>query len=472
MALLVLSVSCKTTSKQSANSSPSKEETKPNIILIMADDLGWGDVGFNGNKDIKTPNLNNMAQEGLQFNRFYASSPVCSPTRGSCLTGRHPYRYGIYYAMDGHIKTEEVLLPEVLKQQGYTTGHFGKWHLGTLTKGEQNRWGGWKKDHIGNYAPPWENGYDASFVTESKVPTWNPMLVPEGWRSGKPGDQFGNDYWIGPDKKATENLEGDDSRVIMDRVIPFIEGAVVEHKPFFSVIWFHTPHEPVAAGPEYRAMYSDFDENKQHYYGCITAMDDQIGRLRKRLTELNVDKNTMIWFCSDNGPAGLISERKNNRRQGSAGPYRGKKTQLLEGGVRVPAILVWPEVVKQHRVVNMPCVTSDYFPTIMDVMGIHKNEYENPVDGISLISMVEGKQEKRNMPIGFRSKKQLAWNTEEYKLYSNDNGKTFHLYHLPTDIHEDKDLAQEMPKKVVQLKKDLYQWVESCEASDQGKDYQ
>ena len=108
--------------------------SKPNVILIMADDLGWGDVGYNGNKIVKTPNLDQMSETGLRFDRFYASSPVCSPTRGSCLTGRHPFRYGIYHANVGHIKKEEKLLSEVLKENAYTTGHFGKWHLGTLTK--------------------------------------------------------------------------------------------------------------------------------------------------------------------------------------------------------------------------------------------------------------------------------------------------------------------------------------------------
>ena len=110
------------------------KKNPPNIILVMADDLGWGDTGYNGNPVIKTPNLDKMAGEGLSFSRFYASSPVCSPTRGSCLTGRHPYRYGIFSANVGHVPKEEVLLSEMLKSRGYVTGHFGKWHLGTLTK--------------------------------------------------------------------------------------------------------------------------------------------------------------------------------------------------------------------------------------------------------------------------------------------------------------------------------------------------
>ncbi|WP_299546863.1 sulfatase-like hydrolase/transferase [Seonamhaeicola sp.] len=443
-------------------------ESRSNIIFIMADDLGWGDVGFNGNKTIKTPNLDQMAQNGLQLNRFYASSPVCSPTRGSCLTGRHPYRYGVYFAMQGHAKPEEVLIPEVLKEHGYATGHFGKWHLGTLTKEDQNRWGGWAADPKGNFSPPWKNGYDTCFVTESKVPTWNPMVAPKGSKKPLEGEPFGNDYWIGPEQKATTNLDGDDSRVIMDRVLPFIENAVNNDKPFFSAVWFHTPHAPVVAGPEYRAMYSDYSEGEQHYYGCITAMDEQIGRLRNKLKELGVDKNTMIWFCSDNGPEGR--ELKGTTR-GLAGPFRGRKRDLLEGGVRVPAVLVWPEKIKNHAKTDIPMVTSDYFPTVMDMLGIHKDTFENPVDGISLLPIINGEQTTRNMPIGFKSKKQRAWMTEEYKIYSNDKGETFSLYHLPTDLHEDQDLAAKYPEKIAVMKTALEAWEASCEASDQGGDY-
>ncbi|MEQ6120371.1 sulfatase-like hydrolase/transferase [Reichenbachiella sp. MALMAid0571] len=451
----------------SANSQK-KTGSYPNIILIMADDLGWGDVGFNGNKVIKTPHLDQLAKDGIQMNRFYAAAPVCSPTRGSCLTGRHPYRYGVYFAMTGHAKPEEVLISEVLKQKGYATGHFGKWHLGTLTNQEQNRWGEWAKDPKGNFSPPWKNGYDACFVTESKVPTWNPTVAPRGWTKPSEGEPFGNDYWVGSEQKATENLEGDDSRIIMDRVIPFVENAAKDKKPFFSVVWFHTPHKPVVAGPEYRNMYKEYSEGEQHYYGSITAMDQQIGRLRTKLKELGLDQNTMIWFCSDNGPEGRKLEETS---RGLASPFRGRKRDLLEGGVRVPGVVVWPEKIKSHTKTDMPCVTSDYFPTIMDVIGVHSRDYENPVDGISLLPMMESRQKIRNMPIGFRSQNRLAWNTEEYKLHSNDGGKTFALYHLPTDLHEDNDLSKQYPEKVKEMKSALLAWVASCEASDKGGDY-
>jgi len=211
-----------------------KKANKPNIILCMADDMGWGDPGFNGNSIIKTPNLDAMAEAGLKFTRFYSGAPVCSPTRGSCLTGRHPYRYGIFGANSGHMLKEEITLAEALVTQGYTTGHFGKWHLGTLTTTEKdsNRGGPKGAQH---YSPPWENGFDVCFSTEAKVPTWNPMISPG---SDKP---YGTYYWNQDGTKVTENLEGDDSRVIMDRAVPFIRNAADKSKPFFTaaLLWMY-----------------------------------------------------------------------------------------------------------------------------------------------------------------------------------------------------------------------------------------
>jgi arylsulfatase A-like enzyme len=288
----------------------------PNIILIMADDLGWGDVGYQGNDTIVTPNLDQMISEGVQFNRFYSAAPVCSPTRGSCLTGRHPYRYGIYGANVGKMKAKEITLAEALKTVGYTTGHFGKWHLGTLTNDEVDANRGGRDPDV--FSPPWEHGFDVCFSTESKVPTYDPMITP-GLDAGDignriPGTHFGTYYWTGPGEKVTDNLEGDDSRIIMDRVLPFIQSSVNNNQPFLSVIWFHTPHLPVITGHDYRDLYLGYDEDIQHFYGCITAMDEQIGRLVRELKKLGEWENTIIFFTSDNGPEG---KTRSGRMQGS-----------------------------------------------------------------------------------------------------------------------------------------------------------
>ena len=440
-------------------------QSRPNVIMIMADDLGWGDVGFNGNPVIKTPELDRMAANGIQFTRFYAASPVCSPSRGSCLTGRNAERYGIYFANVGHLDTREITLPEVLKRQGYSTGHFGKWHLGTLSQTVSDGHRGGKQKYLSEYSPPWENGFDVCFSTEQAVPTWDPMK-----------DQtIPTKYWEGPGKFAKENLEGDDSRVIMDRAIPFIEKSVRDRKPFFSVIWFHAPHTPVVAGPAYLDMYAEFDENKRHYYGCITAMDEQIGRLRKKLRSLGVAENTLLLFVSDNGPAGEgggILQHPGQRQQGSAGLFRGRKGSLYEGGLRVPALMEWPAMFKEHRKVSTPLCTNDYFPTILSMIGLRQDQAPRPTDGLNIFDLIqEHSGQTRPQPIAFKSYKQLAYTDNQYKILSLDDGVTYELFDLLNDPGESKDISEAHPDIVEKMKEGLHEWLRSCKESAAGEDY-
>ena len=341
----------------------------------MTDDQGWGDTGYNGHPHLKTPHLDQMSKEGVTFTRFYSAAAMCSPTRASCYTGRNPYRMGVTFAMKGMLEDREIPVTTVLKKAGYATGHFGKWHLGTLSKktGDQKRWGEFSKDPVRYYCPPWERDVDVSFVTESKVPTWDPLIHP-----GKKTELYGNDYFTGPGQTVTENTDGDDSRVIMDRVLPFVQGAVEEEKPFLAVIWFHTPHSPVVGGPRYRKMYAQHPEHAQHYYACITAMDEQVGRLRAELKSLGVDRNTMLWFCSDNGPARKASPR----HVGSTNGLSGYKLSINEGGIRVPGHLVWPDEISKPLTITAPCVPSDYFPTILDALGTLLSD-DRTCDGIN-----------------------------------------------------------------------------------------
>ena len=447
----------------------------PNIILMMCDDLGYGDVGFNGNEVIKTPNLDRLAGNGIRFTRFYAGGPVCSPTRGTCLTGRHYFRYGVTHANRGHLPTQEITLARMSKSFGYTTGHFGKWHLGTL---DPNYSGKPNRNPARNYAPPWERDYDASFATEYAVPTWDPA-VDINQRSGKRLDR----PWASPYYEngvlATENLEGCDSRVLMDRAIPFIERAVENGEQFLTTIWFHAPHSPVVAGPEYRAMYSEYSEDEQHYYGCITAIDDQVGRLYHALEAWGVADNTMIWFCSDNGPEGRTG--RNGRHRGSAGGLRGRKRSLFDGGVGVPALLHWPGHAEAGRTVEMPCSTLDYFPTIAEVMGYEMPD-NRPIDGISLLPVIEGNMTERPTPIPYRfnSPKNAMFDAptismidNRYKCLTNlsRDGSEDLCFDMIEDRAETTNLANEQRERMRQTRETLRQWLRSCEASHNGGDY-
>ncbi|MEM9159143.1 MAG: sulfatase-like hydrolase/transferase [Verrucomicrobiota bacterium] len=435
------------------------QEGATNVILVMTDDQGWGDVGYNGHPHLKTPHLDQMAEEGVVFSRFYSAAAMCSPTRGSCYTGRNPYRFGITFAMKGKMEESEIPITTVLKSKGYTTGHFGKWHLGTLSSkvGDQNRWGEFAKNPAVYYCPPWERDVDVSFVTESKVPTWDPLLHPGKItakdQSGNKGKKYGNEYFVGPGMTVEENTRGDDSRVIMDRAIPFIREAVDNDRPFLAVIWFHTPHSPVVGGPKYREMYSEYSEEEQHYYGCLTAMDEQIGRLRAELSELGVADNTMLWFCSDNGPA-----RQNSPRHvGSNGGLSGYKLSISEGGIRVPGLLVWPDGAKGGRTLSAPCVTSDYFPTILDALNIELPQ-DRSYDGISLLPLLRGERESRGTPIGFLNKegKESVWMGDRYKLIVKQR-KIF-LYDIVEDPAEKRNLSNSKPTVAERMKSELDEW--------------
>jgi arylsulfatase A-like enzyme len=366
---------------------------------------------------------------------------------------------------------EEITLAELLSSHGYKTGHFGKWHLGTLTTKleESNRGGPRGKEH---FSPPWRNGFDICFSTEAKVPTWDPMVMPaadiRGVEPTKAGKPYGTHYWTGPGQRVTENLDGDDSRVIMDRALKFLGEAAREQRPFFAVIWFHTPHSPVLAGPEYLSEYKGLTEAEQHYYGCITAMDHEIGRLRSALRELGVARNTMLWFCSDNGPEG---DGESGRCLGSTGPFRGRKRSLLEGGVRVPAFLEWPAAIGSHRVVDTPCSTSDYFPTVLDLLDREIESHPHALDGISLVPLIEGTMDSRPKPIGFQSAKQLSLVENRFKLYSPDKGASWALYDIIEDPREMIDISAKRPEVLRVMKQQLEGWLASCRSSLRGDEY-
>ena len=448
--------------------SDAQQTTKqPNIILIMADDLGWGDVGFNGNKIIRTPVLDKLASEGVKMERFYSAGPLSSPTRASVLTGRHPFRTGVFSANEGILRPEEITLPELLKAAGYQTSHFGKWHLGTLTATETdaNR-GRPENKHL--YNPPVLHGYDVAFVTESKVPTFDPMLKPQTnngrfWDYIQERDTaltYGTFYWNIKGNKVTEGLAGDDSRIIMDRVLPFIDCSVAEEKPFFSVVWFHAPHLPCVAGPEHAVLYENYPLEERNYYGCITAMDEQVGRLVAFLKNKQVYDNTVILFCSDNGPE--------LHTPGTAGNYKGKKRSLHEGGIRVPAFMVWSDRIKTPQVLEEPCSTSDYLPSLLDLLGI-SYPARHELDGESFWPLITGKVQEKKKELVFCSGKQGAVILGKYKLYYSEG--RYELYDIESDPSEKLDLAEQLPDITGRLRNILAARLRSYEDSFTGKEY-
>ena len=465
---------------------------KPNVILIMCDDLGWGDVGFNGGTQIRTPHLDKMAANGLNLTRFYAQAPVCSPTRASVVTGRHHDRTGIYSANIGHLREGEFTLYEALASKGYVTGHFGKWHMGTLTRKMKDSNRGAKS--LSNYSPPWQHAVKTTFATEAKTPTYDPMWQPsiekgkkkndftlgdfrgpsrQGWYAisqGADREFYGTHYWTEKETfidPASEELLGDDSDLIMERALSFID----EHheNPFLAVVWFHAPHLPCVASKEdtdkYAASDPKLDGLHLNYYGCVTALDRAIGKLRARLRQHGIADITLVAFCSDNGPEG------NQNAPGDPGHFKGRKRSLYEGGVRVPSLLEWPAKIKPGTRSEVATCTVDYFPTILDLLGIEMPD-DRPLDGISLVPLLEGDLESRPSPLGFHIRGQAAWHDGVWKAYcSKVNSNEWELYNLKDDPHEKKNRAAEKLMKLKAMVGAWEKWKASVEASDQGGDY-
>ncbi|MBT3241967.1 MAG: sulfatase-like hydrolase/transferase [Bacteroidetes bacterium] len=482
--------------------SPSEKmnPTKPNFIFLMADDLGFGDVAYNGNLHVQTPVLDQMAESGIQFTRFYAAAPVCTPTRVSCLTGRHPARVNMTWAFRGSLPDEEITMAEALKEYGYTTGHFGKWHVGQLSKTMEQSYSGIPRSEE-LYSPPWENGFDVCFSVENSVPCYNPYYlaggdfgtegyrfvmdrpVEKGQREG--GFVWRDRFWTGPGQFHDDWLEGPLPEILIDQALAFIDDAYQKEAPFLALIWFSTPHTPVVSGNEHRVQYHELSMEEQHWYGSITAMDEQIGRLRQGLKTRGLSDNTVLWFCSDNGPSWIHDLN-------SAGPYRGKKGTLWEGGIRVPAILEWPGLSNTTGEIATPITTSDFLPTILEYLSEIEQKAiipENrPVDGISVLDLLSGKTQKRNSPIGFQapvmanqaqntkswsqvSGRQIAWMQEDYKIISLDDGERWELYDMVNDSAETTDIAKDHPDILRKMVKEVSAWIESCQKSSEGYDY-
>ena len=432
----------------STRNKPRRLGEAPNIILAMSDDQGWGDTGYNGHPHLRTPYLDEMAHKGLRFDRFYSASPVCSPTRGSCLTGRHPYRYGIFHANSGDgasfypLPPEELTLAEALKPLGYASGHFGKWHLGDF-QGEKK-------------SSPSDNGFDEWFSTVRKTPTYDPKGY---WSNGEP---------------VTDILEGDDSTHIVSRALSCIRRKVDERRPFFVALWFHTPHLPIISKGNHRTIYGGHAGESPNYWGAISAMDEQLGRLRRELRRMDVADDTMIWFSSDNGPEGA---EQSPEQPGATGGLRGRKRSLFEGGIRVPGLLEWPSRIPEGRATAIPVVSSDIYPTILDALDLTAENQPEPIDGISLLPLIEGDMSERSSNIAFETDRhgeripKLALIGNRYKLISRLDDSPDLLFDLVDDVKEANNIADEHPEIVAAMRRELEEWRASCDASRKGSDY-
>lgn len=407
----------------------------PNVVLVMADDMGWGQTGYYGHPVLATPNLDAMAANGLRFDRFYAGAPNCSPTRATVLTGRTNDRTGV----EDHgfaLRRQERTLSRAMDEVGYATGHFGKWHLNGLR-------GPGVPVLAGDAHGPGVFGFE-TWLTVTNFFERDPLMSRNG---------------------VFVQQEGDSSEVIVSEALAFIRRQAAEGRPFFVVIWYGTPHSPWIASDEDRESFSTLDDRSQHHYGELVAMDRSLGALRAGLRELQAERNTILWFTSDNG--GLP-----NIEPGTVGDLRGFKGSLYEGGIRVPAIIEWPGGIPEPRVTSFPAATMDMFPTVAAVAGLKEHALLQPQDGVDLAPLFQAEAERRDKPIGFRHTGRIAMIDNDLKIVANEpENRTYEVYDLSTDPGETTDLAGERPDVTARLRQAVEAWDASVEESAAGKDY-
>jgi arylsulfatase A-like enzyme len=419
-----------------AASVPGVFAAKPNVILVMADDQGWGQTGYQKHPALKTPHLDAMAANGLRFDRFYAGGPVCSPTRATVLTGRTHDRTGVFdhgYAL----RLQEKTLGQAMKNAGYATGHFGKWHLNGL------RGPGapiFKEDthHPGAF------GFD-EWLSVTNFFDRNPIMS----RNGK-----------------IEEHTGDSSEIIIGEALKFIQTKTAAQQHFFTVIWYGTPHDPWVADDADKKAFTLLSEKAQEHYGELVAMDRSIGTLRKGLRKLGIAKNTLVWFSSDNGGLPRFDPP-------TTGGLRGFKGSMYEGGLRVPAVIEWPAGIPTSRITHFPAGAVDMFPTLAEVAGLKKNTMLKPQDGQSLVKLFSKEIGPRKKPLPFRSRGRLAVVDNNYKMIAQPDGnKTqYELYNLKNDEAEQTNLVEKEFKIAKRLRRKVNALNTSVEASVEGHDY-
>lgn len=414
---------------------------KPNIILILTDDQGYGDIGIHSNDKIKTPNLDKFATEGIEFTRFYCN-PVCSPTRAGLMTGRHYYRTGVIHTSRGGAKMhgDEVTIAELLRDAGYNTGIFGKWHLGD------------------NYPMrPQDQGFEESLVHKSGG---------IGQAPDKPNSYFNSMLWHNCKQVKTRGYCTD---VFFNSAIQFIEKN--RRNPFFVYLPTNTPHTPLEISTQYSDPYTKvgLDDTTAKIYGMVTNMDENIGKLILKLEELNLRKNTLIIFMSDNGPQ---QPRFNSG-------LRGLKSSTYEGGIRGPFFLQFPSRFPRSRKINTISAHIDIFPTLLELCEIDSSR-NSKIDGVSLLPLLEGTENKSpdrklftQCHRGLEPKlyQNCAVITQKYKMvgspgtFDNENFKTpdtpvLELYDLMNDPAEKNDIADKQPEILSSLRKAYDSWYE------------
>jgi arylsulfatase A len=423
------------------------QDDRPNILIVLCDDLGYGDLGCYGHPTLHTPHIDKFAAEGLKLTDCYAASANCSPARTGLMTGRTPYRVGIHNWIPMfspmHVSSREITIATLLQNGGYETCHVGKWHL----NGRFN---------LKGQPQPDDHGFGHWFATQNNC-------LPDHrfpWNFVRNGQPVGT-------------IENYASQIVTDEAIRWLSGVRDKSKPFFIYCCYHEPHEPIASAKRFRELYPSDDPSHSRHHGNISQMDDAFGRLLTALDDQGLRENTLVFFTSDNGPA--ITRR---HPHGSSGPLRNKKGSMYEGGLRVPGILQWPGRIEPGTVSDEPISGVDLLPTLCEIAGLEVPQ-DRKIDGTSFLPVFSGNPIERRVPLYWQfnrasSDVKVGLRSGDWKLLATLTGPEwkpggeirladqramkqaeldrFELYNLKDDLAETNNLSDINPEKLAELK--------------------
>lgn len=400
----------------------------PNILVFLADDLGWGDLGCYGHPIIKTPHLDAFARQGVRLTQAYAGSAVCSPSRSAILTGRTPYRNGVFtWIPEGrevHLRTSEIALPKLLQARGYATCHVGKWHLNS---------------HFNQPTQPQPNdhGYDWWLATQNNAaPTHeNPTNFV---RNGRP---------VGP-------LQGYSAPLVAAEATAWLKQHRDPSRPFLLSIWTHEPHYPIKSDPAFKALYPDLtDDVQREHHANVTQLDHAFGLVMRTLDDLNLADETLVIFTSDNGPEG---DGIRTPGRGSTGGLRSRKRSVYEGGIRVPFLVRWPGHTRAGSTSDAPVIGSDIFVTAVKAAGA-RLPADRVLDGGDFLPALTGRPVERARPLYWRcpiapEPLKTAMRLGDWKIIADEALTTFELYHVQRDPRETTELSTREPARFAEMK--------------------
>lgn len=415
-------------------------ERAPNIVVILADDMGWSDVGFNGRKQWQTPNLDKLASHGVKFNRWYTAAVVCAPSRAALMTGKHTIHNGVSRNND-ELPRSEVTLAAAMKRLGYATALFGKWHHGQTLAGEKS------------YIHPLDRGFDEFFGYTDAKHAW---------------EKFPKQLWHGRELKDVKPGSYADT-MFTDKSIDFVTRN--KDKPFFLYLPFVAPHFHVEAPAADTKPFLDKFQEKNgtknanaNYAGMITRLDKEVGRLLKTLDDLGLTDDTIIIFTSDHGATYEMGNLGASLYHRSNFPFRGQKRSLLEGGIRVPALAAWKGKLPAGKTSDDPMHMTDLFPTLLAAAG-GKLDPAWKIDGHNMLPVWKGdaKAPERTLFWEWRAEKahMLAAMRGPIKFIIETKDGKAALYNVVDDPSETRNLIEQQPALARQLEQELQNWLKT-----------